>query len=393
MPTDWEHLAYDALARHPRLLDLAEIAHALMTRLAAEASSGRGDTARDEWVGGQAAERRLTRDDAATPFGNALDVLERGPEDATARALARALAAHAIAHSPPLTAPEQERAAHDLLWLAAHSEFDATGLLDQALGASAVAVWTAVADRVRRVDDGALPSLGRGEALLGAVALAASRAPAAMEQSVALQRQVEDPKLRRVLDARESREPLDPIAGEMTSAPRGPVATVLLGVTGLLLLARAAQLLGRAALSYRRPGELSITPGGDVRVRWRVLLLGATLRERDVVLPRAGLARAEREARFAGASLYGGLLALVVGSYVGVGTFVDGVRVASPALLGAGLLIAASGLAIDFALGHVVPSVAGRCRVVLAPRRGPKLCVGHVEIARADALLARLAGR
>jgi hypothetical protein len=105
------------------------------------------------------------------------------------------------------------------------------------------------------------------------------------------------------------------------------------------------------------------------------------------------LARAEREARFAGASLYAGLLALVVGSYVGVGTFVDGVRAASPALLGAGLIIAAAGLAIDFLLGRVAPSVSGRCRVVLAPRTGPKLCVGHVETARADALLARLGGR
>jgi len=164
----------------------------------------------------------------------------------------------------------------------------------------------------------------------------------------------------------------------------------VLGVTGILLLVRAAQILGRAVLSYRRPGELSITPGGDVRVRWRVLLLGTTLRERDVMIPRTALARAEREARFAGATLYAGLLALVLGSYLGVGTFVDGIRAASPALLGAGLILVAVGLAIDFALGHVVPAVSGRCRVVLAPRAGPKLCVGHVEIERADALLAQL---
>jgi hypothetical protein len=146
-------------------------------------------------------------------------------------------------------------------------------------------------------------------------------------------------------------------------------------------------------LSYRRPGELSITPGGDIRVRWQVLILGATLRERDVVLPRSSLVRAEREARFAGATLYAGLIALVVGSYVGVGTFVDGVRSASPALLGAGLAIAAAGLAIDFGLGRVTPAVGGRCRVIFAPRRGPAVCVGDVDIARADALLARLAGR
>jgi hypothetical protein len=391
MPTDREPLAYDALSRHPRLLDLASMTHALMARLAGEAAARDGSD-RGAWIAGQARERKLARDEALTPFGNALDVLERGPEDPAARALARALAAHAVAQHAPRTPADEERAVHDLLWLAAHTEFDATGLLDHALGAEASPLWAAIADRVRRVDHGALPSLGRGEALVGAVALAASRAPAAGELAVSLTAGLEDPKLRRVLDARE-REPMEPVAGEMTSPPRGPVATVVLGVTGILLVARAAQLLGRAALSYRRPGEFSITPGGDVRVRWRVLLLGTTLRERDVVLPRAALARAEREARFAGAALYAGLFALVVGSYLGVATFVDGVRAASPALLGAGLAIAGAGLAIDFALGHVAPSVSGRCRVVFAPRTGPKLCVGEVDIARADALLARLSGR
>jgi hypothetical protein len=186
---------------------------------------------------------------------------------------------------------------------------------------------------------------------------------------------------------------VDPISGEMTAPPRGPLATALLALTGLLLVARAAQIVARAALSFRRPGEVSVTTAGDVRVRWRVLLLGTTLREHDVIIPRAALARAEREIRLAGASLYAGLLALVIGSYVGVGTFVDGVRAASPALLGVGLAIVAGGLAIDFLLGRLVPAASGRCRVVFAPRSGPRLCLGQVEIARADALLARLAER
>ena len=40
-----------------RLLDLAGIAHALMIRMAAEASGGLGDTVRAEWVAGEAAQR------------------------------------------------------------------------------------------------------------------------------------------------------------------------------------------------------------------------------------------------------------------------------------------------------------------------------------------------
>jgi hypothetical protein len=390
MPTDREPIAYDALSQHPRLPDLAGLAHVLMARMA-DAAGAPAATDRGEWVANQATGRKLARDETNTPFGNALDVLQRGPEDPAARVLARALAAQAFAHHVRQTAADEARTAHDLLWLAANTEFDATGLLDHALGASAAEIWKEVASRVLRVDQGTLPSNGAGEALVGAVALASSRATAAMEQAAALAPKLEDPKLRRALDARAGHEPMEPIAGEMSAPPRGPVATVVLGLTGILLLARAAQLLGRAALSYRRPGELSITPGGDIRVRWQVLILGATLREHDVVLPRSSLVRAEREARFAGATLYTGLVALVVGSYVGVGTFVDGVRSASPALLGAGLAIAAAGLAIDFGLGQVAPAVGGRCRVVFAPRRGPTLCVAQVDMARADALLARLA--
>src|SRR6185312_15679966 len=118
-----------------------------------------------------------------------------------------------------------------------------------------------------------------------------------------------------------------------------------------------------------------------------------TLRDGDVVVPRAGLAQAGREVRFSGIALYAGLLALAIGSYVGVTAFVDGVRAASPALLGTGLAIVALGLALDFVFACVVPAMQGRCRVLLVPRTGRALCVGEVDRAQADALLARLASR
>jgi hypothetical protein len=94
--------------------------------------------------------------------------------------------------------------------------------------------------------------------------------------------------------------------------------------------------------------------------------------------------------RFSGVALYAGLLALAVGSYVGVAAFVDGVRSASPTLLAAGLAIVALGLGLDFVFACVLPGARGRCRVFFVPRRGEKLCVGGIELGRADALLARL---
>ena len=90
--------------------------------------------------------------------------------------------------------------------------------------------------------------------------------------------------------------------------------------------------------------------------------------------------------------MYAGLLALSIGSYLGVAAFVDGVRAASPSLLATGLVIVALGLGLDFVLTSVAPGARGRCRVLFVSRDGSSLCVGNVEARRADALLARLAG-
>ena len=386
MEVDADARAYEALSQHPRLADLAAVTRASMTG----AAETRRPERQPERVAEIAGELKLPRDEASTPFGNALDVLERGPEDDAERALACALAAHVVALHPPKDRDDEDRLANDLLWLASHTSFDATGLLDRALGDRAANLWDALADRIRRIDQGKLPALGRGEALVAAVALASSRSKGAIRQATALAAEVRDRKLARVLGAGAGREPLEPLSGEMAPAPRGPALTALLAVTGILLAMQAARLLGRLALAYKKPAEVTLTDDGGVRVHWRVELLGRTLRDRDVLVPRAALARATREVRYPRLALYAGLLALAVGSYVGVAAFVDGVRAASPSLLGSGLAIVALGLALDFALSSLAPGARKRCRLLLVPRTGTKLCVAGVDPARADAVLARL---
>jgi hypothetical protein len=125
-------------------------------------------------------------------------------------------------------------------------------------------------------------------------------------------------------------------------------------------------------------------------MRFRVELLGRTLRDRDVVVPRAALARATREVRYPRLALYLGLLSLALGSYLGLAAFADGVRAASPSLLLWGIAIIGVGLGLDFVLYSLAPGMRGRCRLVVVPRDGRALCVAGVDTARADAFLARL---
>src|SRR5260370_1605062 len=162
--------AYHALSQHAGLADLAAVAWAVMT----EAAETREPEVRPERARQVAAERGIAREDAATPFGNALDVLERGPEDDAEDALARALAGHAVAAHPPQTAEAVGRTARQLLWLAARTPLDATGLLDRALRQAADAVLEEMARRKRRRERGGLPPLGPGEALVARAALASS---------------------------------------------------------------------------------------------------------------------------------------------------------------------------------------------------------------------------
>jgi len=167
---------------------------------------------------------------------------------------------------------------------------------------------------------------------------------------------------------------------------------VLLGITGILFVSSAVRLLMRLVLAYRCPAEVSASANG-VRIRCRTVLLGRTLRDREIVIGTDALARAVREVRFPRLGLYAGLLALALGTYVGIGAFVDGVRVASPSLLLWGLLLVAIGIAVDFALSSVRFGAKGKCRVVISPRRGRVLCIGYVDPKRADAALASLAQR
>ncbi|MBK6459773.1 MAG: hypothetical protein IPF92_02010 [Myxococcales bacterium] len=386
--------AFDALATLPKLSEISQVARAVLFEAAERRRVHYADAAR---VDALREEHGLSHEDCATPFGNALGVLGAGPEDASERTLVAALAAHALAEAPPKNGEADAAAIGDLLWLAAHASVDALPLLDRAMGDSAAELWRAVADAVRRIDAGKTPSFGRAEALVGAAALAdASRTSAAARAAAKqLGGQVSDPLLARVLGgvtavpAPEGADDGQRLEGELEATPRGPVATTALALTGLLFAFGVARLVGRFALSYRRPAEVVVTPGG-VKVSSKTLLLGRTIREEEFHITHASLRRATREVRYPRAGLYTGLLALAVGSYLGLSLFVDGVRAASPSLLLTGLAFVAAGIGLDFALSSILSGARGRCRVQFLPSTGKGVCVVDVDPKRADEALALL---
>ena len=177
--------------------------------------------------------------------------------------------------------------------------------------------------------------------------------------------------------------------GELGAPPRGALATAVLALTGILLIIELGRIIGRFVLVVRRPVEVQLT-SSSFEVRGKTLMLGRLLREHSTVLPLDGLVRATREIRYPSLPVYAGLVALALGSYLGVGLAVDGVRAASPSMLGTGFFIALLGLALDFVLSSLVPGVRGRARVLLVPRRGSIVCVESVDPAVADQVLRQI---
>jgi hypothetical protein len=336
----------------------------------------------------------FARDQAETTLGHPVAALERGPATRSERALLGALVARAVAIEPPRGLEAEEALATDLLWAAAHTPLDAFPLLDEALGERATGLWRALAGALRAIDEGKHPSLDRADALAGAFALGRSPNEEARRLAGQLAEELGDAAVRALLapgGGRAAGGPPSgrPLVGELEPPPRALVPTVLLALTGVLLVARLVRLTGRVALARRTPVELHIS-GGRVHLRSRTELLGRVLREVEHVVPVDSLARASREVRYPRLALYAGLFALALGAYTGVALFVDGARSASPSLLGTGLLIVALGVGLELALTSLWPGARGRCRLVLRSRSGETFCVGELDVRAADRALAQL---
>ncbi|MGC4088284.1 MAG: hypothetical protein QM756_10360 [Polyangiaceae bacterium] len=385
----------EPLTGHAHVEALASLvrASAIDATLARRADYGARERAgRGSALGSGHIPEGLTREEAETPYGNVLEVLEHGATDEEQRALLGALFALSIQHSPPSDeAATQELAAH-LVWLAAHTPCDALSALDEALDADADAIWQAVARLL--IDPEVVPSdFAFTEALVAAASLRRSGSDVAREQRSLVAAQVSDPALLALLLPR-AEELGSELLGEVQPPPRGPLLTTVLALTCVLFVLQLGRVIGRYAFAYRRPAAIRLGPQG-LELSQRIELMGRVLRDRATMVPLSNLSRVTREVKYARAGLYVGLSALTLGTYFGTGFFVDGVRVpgGSWPLLGLAALFVVAGLCVDFVLSTGADALRGRCRVVVVPRRGPTVCVGSLDPQRADSLLSALAER
>jgi hypothetical protein len=330
----------------------------------------------------------VTSEQAETSLGNVKAVLERGIENPDEQNLLGALLALGVARALPDGGDELQAMTSNLVWLAAHTPCSALEFLDDAVGERAGVVWEAIA-KVARAPGLSSPDFGNTEALVAAAALCRSASEVAHRARLHLAQNTLDPVMRAILSGGPSRTEL---SGELRSAPFGPVITALLAFTLLLFIARGISLIARFALAYRRPATLRIGPQG-LELTHRIELMGRVIRDRATLVPLSNLSRVTREVRFARVGLYAGLSALVIGTYFGVGLIVDGVRVpgGSPPLLGMAVTCIIVGLGLDFLLSTASDSARGKCRIVIVPQTGRRLCVGSLDPVSADAMLTSIA--
>jgi hypothetical protein len=372
------------LDEHPLLAEVAE----LVRRAATEAAERRlvsfgSRSAPPEKEPLPPLPEGLVRSDMDTPYGNVVSVLEAGVATPTEALLLGVLLALSARDEPPDESQDLTLVAH-MTWLAAHTPCDALLALDAAVP-TRVGIWRSLA-RIAIEPHQIAEDFGRTEALLAAAALGSSTAAAAApSRSRALER-VEDPPVRSLLAAGGiAREPLE---GELVPAPFGPFTTTVLALTLVLGFWQLGRLIARFAFGYRRPAAFTLTERG-LELTYRVELLGRVVSERSELVPLANLSRVVREVEYARAGLYAGLGALVLGTYFGMGLFVDAMRVpgGSGSLLAMAVALVVGGLAVDFVLSSGLDGLRGRCRLLVEPRKGRTICLGAIDAARADAML------
>jgi hypothetical protein len=328
----------------------------------------------------------LTKGDADTAYGNVVEVLERGVKEPLEGDLLGALLALSARREPDSETEEQAFVAH-LVWLAAHTPVNALPALDGATPEreEVFRVLAVVAANPTQ----AAADFGRTEAFVAAAALGVSQAAAAPVARAEALANTDELSIRALLLA--GAADLAPLTGELVAAPFAPFTTAVLAFTLVLFSWQALRLVARFVFAYRRPAVLRLTPRG-LELTHQVMLLGKVLRDRSTLVPLANLSKVTRETRYARLGLYAGLAALVLGTYFGMGLFVDGLRVpgGSSALLEMAAATIVAGLAIDFVLSSVADSARGKCRLLVEPRTGRRLCVSGVDPASADAMLAGL---
>jgi hypothetical protein len=328
----------------------------------------------------------LTSSDLGTRFGNVAELVGHGVTTPTEALLIGVLLALSAREEAASEQEEETLVAH-MTWLAAHTPCDALLALDAAAG-EREGLWRALA-RISYEPVEVAPDFGRTEALLAAATLGSAHSPAAAPPRTRALARVDDPGVRALLAlgglARE------PLLGELSPTPFGPLTTAVLALTLVLGALQLARLVARLAFGYRRPASFTLTERG-LELTYRVELLGRVVKEETLLVPLANLASVTREVQYPRAGLYAGLAALVIGTYFGMGLFVDALRVpgGSSSLMAMAVALIVAGLALDFVLSSGIDGMRGRCQLLVEPRKGRTICLGAIDATQAEAMLASI---
>lgn len=347
----------------------------------------------------------LEQADAETEFGNVLAILQRGAEDPAERAIVAAFVAAGVVRATEANPSSARRWAERLCYLGAHAGFDPLATLPADASTEALSPLVhALADHARAIEVGKAPRGDRAELLVAVAALAevVRRGDAETAQLTSrLAADLTDPLAARLITVQSEDAPATlvqsgpstaALAGELAAPTRPAWLTVVLALCGWLLVRAIAVGVGRLVLGLKRTARVELNASG-LEVRAKTELLGRELSDVHAVFPLSGLSLVRREVRFPSLHVYVGLVALLVGTYLGVQFLSWGALGGSVRLLSYGFLLLALGVVVDLLLVAIVPGSRGKVRVMVVPKKGAAVCVGGLEAQAADRLLAEIAKR
>ncbi len=320
-------------------------------------------------------------------------VLQRGPSSDHEHALARAVAALAIAeHVRGLGSTQLGDLARETLLLARDTPWDASGLLDAALGADAGPLWKAIVDRLRVLVDRADPAAVRAELLVGASALIRSPSNVAVEGVAKLVTAARDPALRSVLALGEAQQAPVVVEGSWASPPESGLFRVVLVLTGLTVLRALWRAFEHLALGRRRRARIEWRSGRILVVRTESLAGRATATIATTLAPDA-IARIDWSGRRTG--LVGGVFVALIAAGTFAGTFfaVVGARLQVASFFAVGVALAGIAMLLDQAPLRLFDALRGRGRLTIVPRNDEPIVVDVPESAGVERLLQRWASQ
>jgi hypothetical protein len=329
----------------------------------------------------------LSPSEAETPFGNLLSVLDRGAQTPVEWSVLGAALALSVARSLPTLrsddAPgdDERELLSNVAWLASSTGCNAWTFLALDETASEGPLWPHV-DRM-------LDGFGAAEQLALAVGLMEGASAPALQLKTNWLERTGNPSLVALLETSTTSEWL---TGRVQRGPRAGWVWLLQAVSGYLVVKTVARLFTQYVLWSRHEARVRVSPRG-LEVISRQHMLGRPFRERRELIPLTELCEISRETRYRGILLYVGLACLLVGSFLGTGLLLDGLRVpgTSPSLLTVGIGLLAVSVGIDFCLSRWSTVVEGRGALSVHRQRGRGYLISDLEPTGPEELVERVA--